>query len=165
MTEKENAEAYAGDVTSETAFVESESHRFNGEELQPYSPARMWAADAMNLHYGRIDDAGMKMFYKERIYPGAVSDVGIVMWLCTLKDEERIDKARRDPMTASIEAAKWAQDHGIATSRSKKFWPAYATFLRIMQELQVSTGEAEKKTETEANQTPPSSDQADGPST
>ena len=164
MTEKEEAEAYAGDVTPEAAFKESESHRVDGLDLQPYSPARMWAADAMNLHYGRIDEAGMAMFNKEYIYPGAVADVGIILWLCSVKDDLRIDKARRDPLTACIDAAKWAQENGIANSRSKKFWPAYTTFLRIMQEVQVSTGETEKKTETEASQTPPSSDQADGPS-
>src|SRR2546423_285975 len=73
------------------AFVNSHLHNFEGIELEPYSRGRRVAAQAMGLHYGSIDKAGQQRFISNKIYPGAVRDVSIVLWLCTLKNERDID--------------------------------------------------------------------------
>jgi hypothetical protein len=159
MSEEEAA--YGSDeITPDQAFIDDGVHQFDGIELQPYTPARKWAADAMDLHYGHVDEAGMAKWNAERLYPGAVSDVGIVLWLCGawLKEpdaeDRRIDRARRDPVSASREAAEWSAQHQVDAIRAKNFNKGYMVFLKIMGEVNTAVGELEKKTEPETVTTP-----------
>ncbi len=150
MSKEKKDEAYSPDDSPDQIFVNSETKTFDGINLQPYSRMRTWAADAMGLRYGHVDKAGLALFNKERIYPGAARDVGIVLWLCSLNGEnarEEIDEACRDPVAATEKALEWAERHNIHTPKRTEFWDAYAIFLRIMREWHQSTGSPEKKTE------------------
>jgi hypothetical protein len=127
------------------AFINSENHSLNGEKLQPYSPARIIAAQAMGLRYGYVDKAGLEFFKKHKIYPGALRDVVVVLWLCSLSDEDDIDEASREPKGAIKTATKWAADRGIVDANSDKFWDSYALFMQIIGEIDDSRVSAEKK--------------------
>lgn len=156
MSKKDDKAAYGKDPTptAEKIFVESENHSLNGMKLQPYSVARMWAADAMGLHYGHLSPAEMTLWKKNSIYPGAARDVAIVLWVCSVLDTdevseaEELDTACREPIEAVQKAMEWAKGLNIHTPKRKEFWPAFREFLKIMREVHESTVEAdtEKKT-------------------
>ena len=131
-------EAYGPDDPAEAAFTQSDTHELGDLNLQPYTPDRAWAAQAMGLRYGFIDDAGVEFFKEHRIYPGALRDVAIVLWLCSLTDEIEIDKASRNPIAAARKAATWSDEHKLANARSPEFWQAYAVFMKIMAEVDAS---------------------------
>jgi hypothetical protein len=138
---------------TEAAFIDSENHEFDGIRLQPYSPMRLVAAQAMGLHHGRVDAAGMEQWSRVSVYPGAVRDVCIVLWLCSIKDEVQIDQAARAPIHAAMLAVKWGTDHGLLSVTSKKFESAYELFFKIMKEVRDSYGSPQKKIQEESETT------------
>lgn len=129
---------YGPDDPAEEAFTKSDVHALNDLELQPYTPDRAWAAQAMGLRYGFVDDAGVEFFREHRIYPGALRDVALVLWLCSLDDEVEIDKASRNPVAAARKAATWAHERKLDNQRGDEFWKAYAVFMKIMAEVDAS---------------------------
>jgi hypothetical protein len=138
ITPLREEELYGPDDPAEAAFTQSDAHALGDLDLQPYTPDRVWAAQAMGLRYGFIDDAGVEFFKEHRIYPGALRDVAIILWLCSLKDELDIDKACRNPVAAARKAATWSHDHKMDNPRGEDFWKAYAVFMRIMAEVDAS---------------------------
>lgn len=128
-------EVYGSDDPAEQAFTQSDVHALGEMDLQPYTPDRAWAAQAMGLRYGFVDDAGVEFFKEHRIYPGALRDVAIILWLCSLTDEIEIDKASRNPIAAARKAATWAHERKLDTTKADEFWKAYAVFMRIMAEV------------------------------
>lgn len=142
MTDEQEVE----DITEvDRAFIDSENHSLNGEKLQPYSLARKVAAQAMGLFYGHVDEADRDRFRREKVYPGALRDMIIVLWLCTLKDDDEIDAASRAPKAAVKRAYAWAETEGVANMDHEKFWKAYILFHDIMGEVAASQVRAEKK--------------------
>jgi hypothetical protein len=131
-------ETYGPDDPAEAAFTQSDSHALGDLDLQPYTPDRAWAAQAMGLRYGFVDDAGVEFFKEHRIYPGALRDVAIVLWLCSITDEVEIDKASRNPIAAARKAATWSHEHKLGNVRHPEFWSAYAVFMKIMAEVDAS---------------------------
>lgn len=146
----------------EEAFTQSESHSLGELKLQSYSEDRVIAAQAMGLHYGFVDQAGQEQFHRTNIYPGALRDVSIVLWLCSLDDvkDERgnvtlraaneIDGAARDPISGAQKAGKWAKAQGIIDTSSAEFWQAFELFFKIMREVEISRTRPEKKTTKES---------------
>ena len=137
------------------AFIKSGLHEFNGFKLQPWSPARIVAAQAMGLHYGSVDEAGRERFKTDKIYPGAQRDMTIVLWLCSLKTEEEADAAGRAPNPAMTKAYKFASEHGLLDSVNDTFWKGFIVFLDIMNEVSMSRVKAEKKSQSESLMTTP----------
>jgi hypothetical protein len=136
-------EAYGPDDPAESAFTQSDSHILGDLDLQSYTPDRAWAAQAMGLRYGFVDDAGVEFFKEHRIYPGALRDVAIVLWLCSITDEIEIDKASRNPIAAARKAATWSHEHKLDNARGEGFWSAYAVFMKIMAEVDASVSTPE----------------------
>ena len=120
-------------------------HEFNGFALEPYSPARIMAAQAMGLHYGSIDEAGRSRFVTDKIYPGAQSDMAIVLWLCSLKTQAEVDAARRAPIPAMDRVYAFAEEHQLTDTGDENFWKGFMVFLDIMNEVAASRVKAEKK--------------------
>lgn len=152
MSDKDDKAAHDSDdggkpviktITPDQSFIESAGHSVNGLKLEPYTPERMWAADAMGLRYGHLSDAAAKQFARKNTYPGMEGDVGIVIWLCSLTDVDEVRAARRDPERAEGEAIVFAKTHKIITGKQSKFWDAYKVFLRIMDEVHAAYGEPE----------------------
>jgi hypothetical protein len=132
-------------VTVETAFLESHNHEFDGVKLQPYSPMRIVAAQAMGLHHGRVDLAGMEQFERVSIYPGAVRDVCIILWLCSIEDELQIDQAARAPVHAAKLAVEWGSAHGLIDDTTDAFADAFALMFKLKKEIKQSQGAPQKK--------------------
>jgi hypothetical protein len=148
----DEAAAYGGDeegkavaITPDAAFIESDGHQVNGLKLQPYTPERMWAADAMGLRYGHLSKAASMQFIHKGTYPGMEADVAIVIWLCSLKDVEEVRAARRDPDQAEDAAITFARNNNIVSTKRNEWWDAYKVFLKIMREVHAAYGEPKKK--------------------
>jgi hypothetical protein len=158
---KEDEAAYSEDdgskpelkvTTPDEAFIKSEGHSLNGLKLEPYTPERMWAADAMGLRWGYLSKAASKQYASKGTYPGMEGDVGIVIWLCSVTDVEEVRAARRNPDRAEPEAVKFAVANKLVSAKQKNFWDAYDVFKKIMDEVHASYGEpigagSEKKTQ------------------
>lgn len=130
----------------ERTFVQSGLHEFNGFALEPWSPARISAAQAMGLHYGNVDEAGRSRFQTDKVYPGAQRDVAIVLWLCTLKTEMEVDAVGRAPLPAMSKVYQFMKDHRLTDLGDENFWKGFVVFLGIMNEVSSARVVAEKKT-------------------
>ena len=130
----------------EKAFTDSGLHEFNGFALEPWSPARIMAAQAMGMHYGSIDEAGRSRFATDKIYPGAQSDVAIVLWLCSLKTQAEVDAARRAPIPAMDKVYIFSEEHRLTDTGDENFWKGFLVFLGIMNDVAASRVTPEKKT-------------------
>lgn len=119
------------------AFTESDKHVLNGLKLQPWTPSRVIAAQAMGCLYPRIGKEGWDQYKRTKTYPGCLKDVVIVLWLC-LQDWQRVDDADAAPVEAYSEARKWAASLGIHRIDSDEFWQAYGKFAEIMSEVDKS---------------------------
>ena len=154
---KEDQAAYGGDdegskpttptMTPDKSFINSDGHEVEGIKLFPYTPERMWAADAMGLRYGNLSKAASLQYMNKGTYPGMEADVAIVMWLCSLKDKEEIRAARRNPDTAEDLAIEYCRSHKMVSIKQAKWWKAYDVFLEIMREVHAAYGEPKKKQE------------------
>lgn len=122
----------------DNAFIQSENHQFNGAELQPWTPSRLVAAQSIGLRYPNISDEDREQFRQTGIYPGALKDIAIVLWICTLVKPEEIRRAGRQPDDSYEQAVKWADGLGITNLKSECFWKAYDRFIKIVSEERVS---------------------------
>jgi len=130
----------------EKAFLKIGDRDVHGLAVRPYTPARLVAAQAMGMHFGFIDDAGAERFRQTKLYPGAIRDIAIFMWLCVVATDEETDGAGIAPSAAGRKAVKWAESVGLLDTGSEKFWDAYKTFFDVMDEIAASRTKAEKKT-------------------
>src|SRR4030095_13172453 len=64
--------------------------------------------------------------------------VAVVLWLCSLTNQNEIDKASRDPIAAARRAIEWLHERKMDNTRSEEFWKAYTVFMRIMSEVDAS---------------------------
>ena len=131
-------EAYEPD-DAEAAFTQSDTHTFGDVELQPYTPQRAVAAQAIGLRHPNIGEDGMEQFQKTGVYPGALSDVCILLYLCSLVKPEEVRRAMRKPDESLDAAISWGAQHGITNTSSDTFWKAYDKFIAIITEVNAST--------------------------
>lgn len=95
----------------DAAFAESEANMFLGRKLEPFSAMRRNAAQALGnrLFCGAVkidsDDSGL--------YPGAMADAIIVLYLCCNPRNEVL-LAFRKPDVVYARAMEWADSHDIA---------------------------------------------------
>jgi hypothetical protein len=105
------------------------------ERLQPYTPSRIVAAQAMGLLYPKIGNDGLAQLKKTGLYPGELKDIIIVLWLCRLKTKEQVADARLDPIAAYEDAEKWAGKIGLCDMTSDAFGYGLLVFQNIMNEI------------------------------
>lgn len=118
-------------------FTESDKHVLSGIELYPWTPARSIAAQACGMLYPEIGKDGWDQYRRTKLYPGAVKDVIICLYLMTL-DEDAVDQADSAPVEAYRQARKWAAGLRIHDTKNDEFWQAYAKFSEIMTEVDKS---------------------------
>jgi hypothetical protein len=136
MRKKKKKPASARPVrTAEKAFVSSGAHLLLGEKLQPYTPSRIVAAQAMGLIFPQIGKEGMAQLKKIGTYPGELRDMIIVLWLCRLKKDEQVQDALLDPGAAYGAAEKWAGKAGLCDMSSQVFLEALVVFQMIVNEI------------------------------
>jgi hypothetical protein len=120
------------------AFLASGGHLLFGKKLEPYTPSRVVAAQAMGLLYPNIGQGGLSQMKKTGLYPGELKDMLIVLWLCGLRTDAAVDAARLDPETAYFAAEKWGAKAGIVglcDHANEKFMEALVIFQMIMNEI------------------------------
>lgn len=124
-----------GVTGSHKAFLDGDGHLFMKERLQPYTPSRIVAAQAMGLLYPKIGNDGLAQLKKTGLYPGELKDIIIVLWLCRLKTKEQVAEARLDPIAAYEDAEKWAGKIGLCDMTSDAFGYGLLVFQNIMNEI------------------------------
>lgn len=120
------------------AFLGAVGHTLFGKKLQPYTPSRVVAAQAMGLLYPNIGPGGAVQLKKTGLYPGELQDILIVLWLCLREKPEEIEKARMDPIAAYGVAEKWGAKAGIiglCDPANERFTEALLIFQLIMTEI------------------------------
>ena len=118
---------------AEAAFVESANHVLDDVKLQPYTPSRIVAAQAMGLKYPHVP-AGFEQYAQTGSYPGLLRDIIVVLGVCMIPDAE-VEKAQLDPDEAYTKAQRWADGKGILNTGSKEFFAAKNMFEKIMVEI------------------------------
>lgn len=116
------------------SFTGSEKHVLDGIKLEPWTPARVIAAQSMGMLYPQIGKEGWDQFKRTQTYPGSLKDTIICLWLCSV-DAERVDDADRGPQEAYSDARAWANRLGIHVIDSIPYWRAYRKFSDIMGEV------------------------------
>jgi hypothetical protein len=135
VTRKPGRTAKSAEAGSNKAFLDSGGHLFMTERLQPYTPSRIVAAQAMGLLYPKIGTDGFAQLKKTGIYPGELKDIIIVLWLCRLKTKDEVTLARMDPIAAYEDAEKWAGKIGLCDMASDVFAYGLLVFQNIMNEI------------------------------
>jgi hypothetical protein len=123
---------------ADTAFTNSANHFLGATELCPYSASRAVAAQALGLKYPNVGTEALEQFHKTGTYPGALQDVLIVLWLCSIPDKEVIHAMRR-PDESLNKAIAWGEQLKI-TKNGEEWWAAYQQFIDIMTEINESDG-------------------------
>lgn len=115
-----------------------------GEELAPYTAQRKVAAQSMGMLYPFVGEAGQKAIEESGIYPGAVKDMAIILWLCSVpilgkeKDDWTPSRATRNPSKALDAALKFAEEKEFVEPAQKPFFEAYQVFMAIVSGVSAS---------------------------
>jgi hypothetical protein len=124
--------------TKPDAFLKSERHALDGIKLQPWTPDRMIAAQSLGMIYPSIGDEGWAALKRRSIYAGAVRDVALALWLCTLSDAEVLEAEARGDAEARKQSAAWAVKLHLHDANKAPFWDAFTKFMEIQNEVNQS---------------------------
>lgn len=127
-------------ISPDQAFVKSAAHLFAEMQLEPYTPSRVVAAQAMGLKYPRIGSEGLACYEKTGLYPGELRDIIIVLGVCRLPKEEVLS-AQLDPVAAYNLAEEWASGLGLTDMSSDIFKEAQRLFEALQNEIGASKTE------------------------
>ena len=111
-----------------------------GSPLAGYSASRKVAAQAMGMQWPFIGEAAMAQLQATNMYPGALRDTALVLWLCTLPDASTAlargvwtpSRALGKPDDARDAALEWADKCGITDTSGPKFAEAFQVFFAIV---------------------------------
>jgi hypothetical protein len=115
-----------------------------GQPLKHYSASRKVAAQAMGMQWPFIGEAALAQLQATNMYPGALRDTALVLWLCTLPDpsdqtmeqvkakEWNPSKALSKPDDARDAALAWADKTGITDTAGSQFAEAFQVFFGIV---------------------------------
>lgn len=116
-------------------FVSSERHALNGLKLEPWTPDRAIAAQSLGMVYPALGDEGWTAVKRSGIYPGAVRDVALALWLCSLTPDQVLDAEMRGGKDAKQRSSAWAGEHGIHDTNKQAFWDALNLFMDMQKEV------------------------------
>jgi hypothetical protein len=127
------------------AFVESfQGEAWRNQELGAWTPAAQIAAQSMGMIYPAIGDEGYDMLERTGVYPGALRDVIIFLWLRLQKPSD-ILRAQRKPAEAWRFAQAWAETEELIDMAGPGFRSAYELFAAKFGAVAEATGEPETK--------------------
>lgn len=118
-------------IKGRDSFSQADKNLFNGVRLRPWTAARAIAGQAMGMLYPEIGAEGREQYKRTKLYPGAIKDTIIALWLCT-QTEDRVDEADSMPIEAWRQAREWGAGLKIHTAQRTEFWSAYAIFTKLM---------------------------------
>lgn len=120
------------------SFTDSDKNVLLGTKLFPWTPTRMIAGQSMGMIYPDIGKDGFDQYKRTGLYPGAVKDCIICLWLCS-QTEEQVDEADAAPVDAYRRARVWAAGLKIHTTNCPEFWQAGKVFAKIIGEVDKAT--------------------------
>lgn len=128
---------------ADKAFTGSDRHTLDDLRLEPWTPQRIWTAQLMGMAYPNLGKKGRDALFRSNVYPNAVKDVAIFLWLSTRKDETSegenewsVADAESQPEVAAKLARDFAIKRGVHIRDSAEFWDAYNKFWDVMQEIE-----------------------------
>lgn len=116
----------------EKSFTHSDKHTLGDLRLKAWTPERIIAAQDLGMIQPNLGKEGWAQWKRTQLYPGAVKDTIIFVYLSTL-DDELLDSATYE------EARKMGIKRGLHKSDSKTFWEAYTKFLEVLNEQHAAT--------------------------
>jgi len=126
------------------SFVASvQGEAWNETELEPWNPPRQIAAQSMGMLYPFIGDDGMEMLARTGVYPGALRDVIIFLWL-RLQKPAAVLKAQRKPSEAWGLAERWSEEAGMIDLTGAAFRTGYELFSGKMAAMREVSGDPPK---------------------
>lgn len=142
------------EYTPDQAVLESKATPdLFGVPLRPFSFSRKIAAQTMGCIAPGVPDFGEHL-KTTGTYPGALNDVIIALWLCTLKDPSELtredilageftpERVLARPQDALAKAHVWGELHGLGDGlMSEKGFAAWKVFLGIMFAIDASVFE------------------------
>ena len=136
-TQKENESVKKATKKPDT-FVSSERHVLNGLKLEPWTADRSIAAQSLGMIYPALGDEGWASVKRSGVYPGAVRDVCLALWLCTLKSDEVLEAEVAGEKEAKKRSTEWASKLGIHDTKKQAFWNAMTLFMEMQREVNKS---------------------------
>jgi len=137
--------------TEDVAFVGSKAgFELFGTPLKPYSPSRKVAAQSMGMLYPYIGEDAAAQFASTGVYPGALKDCIILLWLCSIEDAKDQTKdnirsgawnpsrALHKPHEALETAMAWAGELEICNIGGTRFGEAFKVFIEIATAVEAS---------------------------
>lgn len=118
-------------TSADKAFTGSDKHTLNDLKLEPWTPDRIIRAQEIGLIFPNIGKQDWQLFRKTGVYPGAVKDTMIFLYLSTI-DPEEVDEA------TYREAKAFGVKRGLHIADGKAFWEAYAKFMQVQKEIEAS---------------------------
>lgn len=116
---------------AEKAFANSGKHKLGDLKLNPWTPQREIRAQEIGMLYPNLGKEGWTQFRKTNLYPGAIRDVIIFVYLTTLEPTTVSDATYED-------AEKWAVKKKLHNTRGDVFWDAFAKFIEVQNEISAS---------------------------
>ena len=126
-----------------------------GEPIRNFSFNRKIAAQAMGCQAPILSAEARDAMTRTGVYPGALNDTIIVLWLCTLKDNSELttddykagvftpERATNQPTQAIEQARAWAEAKKLDNIAGDEFFEAWKMFLHIMFGIDASVFEVE----------------------
>lgn len=113
------------------AFTNSDKHTLDDLKLFPWTPDRIIAAQLLGMIYPNIGKEGWAQWKRTGVYPGAMKDVMIFVYLSTLDGDELEE--------ATFQAAKtFGVTRNLHLASGDAFWEAFAKFVEVEKEIERS---------------------------
>lgn len=115
--EAEAKETDSPKMTPQEAWERSHSHTFKGSSeeprlLEPFSPDRQIAAQAMGMEFLNMSDEAREEFQAKGTYNGIFRDAVFAVWLCT-QSLPNVAKWAGTAATARGVAMQWANKNNV----------------------------------------------------
>jgi hypothetical protein len=107
---------------------------FRGQPLNAWTPPCKIASQSMGMMYPFIGDGGFEAIERTGLYPGALNDVIIFLWLRLQKPSDVL-KAQRKPAEAHQSAVAWAETNNLLDLTGDEFKEGYELFQIKMEAL------------------------------
>lgn len=116
---------------AEKAFVRADKHTLDDLKLQPWTPDRIIKGQELGQIYPNTGRAGWEQFRATNVYPGAVRDTILFLYLSTLEPEDVEEATWKDAKAFGVK-------RGLHDAKSRAFWAAFAMFMKVQKEIDVS---------------------------
>lgn len=120
------------------AFTGSERHSLNGLKLEPWTEARRVASQTLGLVYPDLSAADWSSIKRGGSYPGAMRDVMLTLWLCTIPANEVLKVEIAGIENAMSESMAFGIKHGLHDNKKQPFWDALSKCMDIWHEINES---------------------------